>query len=1101
MEIFTTIGFWQWAVVILTIVAAFYASGKNRIINAKLAVMLGLTIVVALQLCKTVPPKETVIDAGIRQLCTKLEGDALRTDMPAEFTNTLKQLTELNLRVDERTNKEQSQPLLAELEKANYPADFIKQRVVELAKMWRTRMENSAGAIRERLSQLSKIAAPTPTEQNEISELTSLIPAWYDRVPLKFGLDLRGGTEMRLRLLPDTARLEKLQRDLELLQGENKPENAAKIATLQKNITDEKDTLTENFRNASNVIRNRLNASGLEEISVTVQGNDKLLVQIPGMSSSGAQAIIDRVKRMGQLEFRLAIPDKGAGADAQLISMMHEIGGKSSSDQRNFSKVAKRFLSDEEIKIDADGTKRGINSEELYDWLHTEKGEGFVLSQIIEMTGDYISAARATPSTQHPGQYEILFSLTPKGSFIFERVTSNNIGRNLAIILDGKLKSAPTIQSAISHQGTITGSFSLADAQSLEVVLKDSLKTQVEVDFENTVGPTLGEDSIRQSVVAIIFGFIGVLIFMVVYYRTAGVITDVVLFINFLLIMALLSALDATLTLPGIAGLVLTVGMAVDANVLIFERIREERDKGNTLSRSVQLGYERAFVTIVDANVTTFITALILDQFGTEAVRGFAKTMIVGIICSVFTSLVLTRWCFEALIYFGKLKELKMMRFFKKSSFAFSRVRRIAMVISLIFIAMGMMVFIARGQKNLAQDFTGGMFAQVSLRQPLSIVEARQKTANIQAVFADLNIQSYGQSRDGKFSDFIIRTAKIKDASLPDNAKENIGLRSANDLRAMLAQDFALQPDGLVIKEERVKEKSTADTAIFAMQLSLLNSRTPSEMQKILQNNTTLKNIEVNASEAGKLAVLAGLPLVSQEGIQRTDADLMPLIRDQIQKLRDLGIVDFTEPFPRFNTVGSAVADEMIESAIGALLFALVLIFVYIWLRFQFRVSFGAGAVIALAHDVLFCLGVLAIVDQFGLLNGQISLVVVAAFLTLVGYSLNDTIVIFDRIRENLRTTNGLSITTLIDNSINQTLARTIITSLSTLLVITVLLWQGGEVLQGFSFVMFIGIIVGTYSSIFIASPILIEFALWSERRKNRQTEARFTNEKPATDK
>ncbi|GHV18619.1 hypothetical protein AGMMS49959_00880 [Planctomycetales bacterium] len=1082
MEMLSSLHFWQWTVVVAVGVFAFAASAKNRIVPAKLAVMFGLTALVLLQMFKTAAPKETLLDAGIRQLAAKLETDALRPDMPPQFASTIEPLVALNLKPDH--GGDAATPLLADLEKYQYPADYLKARVDELVRAWKTRAESSLPALKAQLAALKKIDRPTPEQQAEIAKLNAVIPAWYDNLPLKFGLDLRGGTEMQLRLRPDTARLEKLQHDLAERQAAGVTDG---VAALDEEIKTEREALAENFRNAANVIRNRLNASGLEEISVTVQGGDKLLVQIPGMSADGAQSIIDRVKRMGQLEFRIAME----GVDNELVHEIKNLAADNPRDLRNYSRAAHRFLDENEVSIDRNGRRRGTGGEELYDYLHTDDGTAMVISQEIELTGDYISTARAAPDAEHPGNYMISFTLTPRGSFLFENITRNNLKRGLAIILDGKLKSAPTIQSVISHSGQITGNFSREEAESLEVILKDSLKTQVEVEFENTVGPSLGEDNIRQSIVAVVAGIALVLIFMLIYYRVAGVISDLVLSINFLFIVGLLSAFDATLTLPGIAGLVLTVGMAIDANILIFERIREELGRGNTLPRAIKLGYERAFVTIIDANITTLIVAVILDQFGTEAVRGFAKTLIVGTVCSVFTSVVLTRWCFDALLAWGWLRELKMAQFFTSPNIQFVKVRRYAFAVSAVCIIAGMALFAARGNKNLAQDFTGGVLAQISLTQPLTLAEARAKATDISR---DLDVQRFGEPVDGKYGEFIVRTSRIKDDANPDLD----GAYTVAELRQKLAAHFALQPNGLTVGAERVAAKSTPEVAVFAAKISLTTPLAAAELNKTLTANTVLKNIEVTDGANGELQIFAGLPLLAPDGTQRGDADVAALVRDQLQRLRDLGILQFTEPFPRFSTVGPAAADEMIVSAIGALVFALIVISAYIWLRFQFRLTFGIAAIVGLAHDVLFCLGALALVDYLGLLNGQISLVVVAGLLTMVGYSINDTIVVFDRIRENMRLTSGVSMPTLINDAINQTLTRTVVTSASTLLVVVILLFLGGEALRGFSFVLFVGILVGTYSSIFVVAPVLVEWALRQERNKERQAQARMELAKKA---
>lgn len=1085
---YINIGHVQYLVAALVVVAALYATTKNRPIFAKLAAMLGLTFIIVLQLMKAPEVKETALDSRIRLERQLLASYSDRPGVPAEFSGIIDELGQINFSDARRSDPAVAAPLLDKLAALEFPAPFMKEQADSLVASWRARLESSPAALRAELAALEAKAEKSPEDLQRLAMIRGMIPAWYDRLPLKFGLDLRGGTEVRLRLLPERARLDNFNRQLAALQ-ENPEGKESEIAELEERIKEETEKLDDNFRNASDVIRTRLNSSGLEEISVSTQGGDKLLIQMPGMSSAEAQGVINRVRRLGQLEFRLAVPSDGDGA--QIVSAVSAVGG--AEDRRNFSVREGRFLGDDEIII-RDDMKTDVHGDPLYDWMHDDSGRGMVLSQEVLMTGEYLSSARARPSQQNPGSFEIMFWLTPHGSLIFGNITGNNIGRNLAIVLDGKLKSAPTIQSTITTNGTITGNFTSREASDLEVVLKSgSLKTRVEVDFENTVGPTLGEDSIRASVQAMLIGFAIVLLFMLFYYRIAGMVTDVVLFINMLLIVALLSASNATLTLPGIAGLVLTIGMAVDANVLIFERIREERAKGNALSRAIQLGYERAFVTIVDANVTTFLTALILHQFGTEAVKGFAMTLIIGIICSVFTSLVLTRWCFEAMLGFGWLRELSMARFFKEPSFRFCRVRRVVMFFSLIAIVIGMVVVVGRGKRNLAQDFTGGLFAQVALTEDINMEQAREMIKPLYADFSDLTIQSYGQDRGGRFNEFILRTANIKSP----NEEENVNTRAtknAEELRAMLAEIFPLQRDGLRVGTQRLADKSTPEKAVFAVEISMSAPRRPAEVVEMLARNTILENVTAVTDGDDAVAdvkVEVALPVLGTDGLQRDDVDMATIIRDQLQKLRTQGLLNFTEPFPRFSNIGASVANEMIGSAIMALVFSMIAIFIYIWLRFQFRLSFGAGAVVALAHDVLFTLGALAVADELGLLNGQISLTVVAALLTLVGYSLNDTIVIFDRIRENMHLTSK-SLEDQIDLSINQTLSRTIITSLTTIMVVLALLWAGGEVIRGFSFALFVGIVVGTYSSIFIAAPILVEFTLWAKRRKERQDEERL---------
>ncbi len=1090
MDILFDLTFWQYVFIAAAVVICVISAIKNKTIFAKLSVMVVLTLVVILQLCKTPDYKETPLDSRIRQEREALASYAGREGVDPELAKVTTSLGELNISL-EKNNPKLIEPLLDQITAMKFPQENMEQTAQSLVSAWQTRMNNTQSMLEKKIAELAAIPNKTDEQRAEESRLRSMIQPWYNKLPLKFGLDLVGGTEVRLKLLPDDTKLKRLEAELKKLQAQKGAADKEKVDELTKKVDEEKALLNQNFNNASEVIRNRLNTSGLEEISVNVQGNDRLLIQMPGMSSSSAQRIINLLKKMGQLEFRLTIPAQGEGSDNTLVTQISRIGG--AEDKKNFSRRLGRFLNQDEIKLSGD-IKTDMYGDQLYDWMHTDDGEGVVLSQQVLLTGEYVSTAAAKQDVKSPGNYEINFRLSPRGALIFENVTSNNIGRRLAIVLDGKLKSAPTIRGAISNQGSISGRFTAEEAKNLEVVLKSgSLKTQVEVEFENTVGPSLGEDSIKAGISAMVIGLILVLIFMLLYYRLAGLVTDIILFINMLLIVALLSGLDATLTLPGIAGLILTIGMAVDANVLIFERIREERIKGNTLPKAIQLGYERAFVTIVDANVTTFITALILHQFGTEAVKGFAITLIIGIICSVFTSLVLTRWCFEALQEFGWLTELKMNRFFKRPNISFSKLRRPAIIISIICIAIGLVVIAGRGKKNLSQDFTGGLFAQVELKTPMPAAEFREKLGPIIQDFQDLTMQTYGQGKDGKFSEYILRTSSVRTPN--KDASANTALKSADELKEMIEQTFPLVKNGLNISETRIEDKSKDGVAVFKIDLNMPEAADKDGIAKVIADNTSLRKIEVEPGDnANSLIVYAGLPTVNTDGSTIDDVTINSLIREQLQRLREQGILSFTEPFPRFNFIGSSVASEMIMQAVLALIYSMIAIFIYIWLRFQFKLSFGAGAVIALIHDVLFTVGALAVADSLGLFNGQISLTVVAAVLTLVGYSLNDTIVVFDRIRENLGTSNQ-NFAETIDLSLNQTLARTIVTSITTMLVVLALLIAGGEVIRAFSFTLFIGIIVGTYSSIFIASPILIEFAAFAKSRHLQKAKDKLNKE------
>ncbi len=468
------------------------------------------------------------------------------------------------------------------------------------------------------------------------------------------------------------------------------------------------------------------------------------------------------------------------------------------------------------------------------------------------------------------------------------------------------------------------------------------------------MGPALGKDSVDKGLKAIIYGGIAVLIFMAIYYLYAGLIADLALVMNMILITGALAYFKGTLSLPGIAGLVLTIGMSVDANVLIFERIREESRLGKSLRAAISAGYDKALWTILDANVTTLITALILFQFGTGPVRGFATTLSIGILSSMFTALIVTRLILNMITLANqKIEKLPMLQFFKQPNIPFVKVRKIAYAVSIIVIVGGMTIFMQRGAKNFGIDFTGGTLQQFRFTQEASVDEVRGVLSEIG--LGESSIQQFGEGG-----------------------------------REVIVRSFSGKTDAII---------------------NGLNER----------------------FGEGSFEVM------------------------------------------RVEEVGPAVGADLREAAIKALIFAMIGICIYISFRFEFR--FAITAIIALLHDVLVSLGMIALTGR------EISLPVIAALLTIVGYSINDTIVLFDRIREDRKYMRKATQEEIVNLSINQTLSRTVLTSLTTLLVVVGLFLFGGKVINDFSFVLMVGVIVGTYSSIFIASPLLID---WPSKRTKR---------------
>jgi SecD/SecF fusion protein len=594
----------------------------------------------------------------------------------------------------------------------------------------------------------------------------------------------------------------------------------------------------------------------------------------------------------------------------------------------------------------------------------------YLFKEKEEMTGEELTNAMASLDTESiAGGHQVNLQFKTHGGEQFGRVTEAHVGEQLGAVIDGRVKSAPVINEAIyGGHAKISGSFTREEAEDLAIALRSgALPVPLKKVEERTVGPTLGSQSIQNGMRAGLIGVAIVIVFMVVYYRLAGIIADGALLLNILIIMGALACLGATLTLPGIAGIILTMGMAVDANVLIFERIREELSKGKTIRAAIETGYARAFLTIIDANVTTLIAALVLFQFGTGPVKGFAVTLSIGIFASVFTAIVVTRMVFDLLTKRRAFRTLTMMSFVKKPAVNFIGKRRYAFTASLVVILLGIAFLGVRGSSILGIDFVPGSIVQMRFSGEVTTGEVRK--ALLRAGIQDAVIQSVEGTND-----ILVRTAEYTGGASQGNPA---------------AEDA----------DQRIRQALTADSSMPA----------------------------------------------------------------------------FTVEREEF--VGPAVGKELKKDAVMAMVIAMVAIIIYISFRFELR--FALAAVVALFHDVLVTTGCFAL-PFLG--RREISLPVVAALLTIVGYSLNDTIVVFDRIRENLKTMRGKRYSEIINASINQTLSRTLLTSLTTLVVVLCLFFLGGVVIHDFAFAMLVGVVVGTYSSIFVASPLLVA---WHRRRRS----------------
>ncbi|ADM10124.1 hypothetical protein PB2503_10364 [Parvularcula bermudensis HTCC2503] len=696
------------------------------------------------------------------------------------------------------------------------------------------------------------------------------------------------------------------------------------------------------------VIRRRIDSLGTTEPSIQRQGADRLVVQVPGNSDSeGIRRVLDA---QGQLSFHMV--DGTADPTAP-------------TPPRRLTLPLAEF-----------------------------PGQSIVIFENPDVTGDMVTSASASPNADGPG-FQVNFGFDNRGARRFGNVTRENIGRQFAIVLDDTVISAPRIQSAITGgSGRITGSFSPEEAQELAVLIRSgALPAELTTIEQRTVGADLGADSVRAGTIALILGFIGVVIFIVLVYLRMGIYADIALFANVLLMAGALSLLGATLTLPGIAGIVLTIGMAVDANVLIFERIKEEISSGKGAVAAVEAGYRNAWSAIFDANLTTLIAAFLMFMLGAGPVRGFAVTLGIGVVTSVFTAFVLTRLFIGAHVLGqrrrkGKASSTRFGGGLKlipdDTHIHFASMRNIAAILSAVAIVVSIGAVMTKGL-NFGVDFRGGVTVEVG--------PAEGQT------FANEDLTQ-------------VRAA--------------VGTLDLGDVQAKTIGGVAGAPDGI------------------AVTVPLQDAETGGEIDP----EAEARQVEV----ANQLRQTLTEVLGAEISFRRTDI------------------------------VGPTVSGELIQRGAGALLLAIGLMLVYIWFRFEWQ--FSLGAIIALVHDVILTIGIFSI-TQF-----DFTLSVIAALLTIIGYSMNDTVVVFDRIRENLRKFKSKPLTEVVDLSINQTLSRTIMTSVTTLVALVSLFLFGGEVLRGFSFALIWGILVGTYSSVFIASPTLLRTGVKRDWSANAAAEA-----------
>ena len=695
---------------------------------------------------------------------------------------------------------------------------------------------------------------------------------------IHLGLDLQGGTSFLVEM--DTNRLA----------------NASDASTA--------------LSHAVEVLRRRVDKFGVAEPLIQPEGNDRILVQLPGLSAADQESAKAAIQRAAFLEFRLVSPTSDQDIKEGVVQPGYEI--------------LKR----------KERTRTG-----------QERTEEVEVKKRAEMDGSGIKSAMVVRGTL--GEPEIHFTLDSKGAERFAEITREHVHERLAIILDKELYSAPVIQTPIeTGSGQITGQFDNREAFELANVLENPLRAPLHIIQSREVDPTLGKDSIRSGINAAIYGTLAVSAFMLVYYLAAGMVANVALIANIIILLGVMCSIGTTLTLPGIAGIVLTVGMSVDANVLIYERIREETAKGKSLRGAIAAGYARAFTVIFDSHITTLISSVILMYMGTGSIKGFGVALTIGVAASLFTALVVTRLIFDFLVDRGWLKSLPMFHLIRATKIDFMKVAKPAFITSWLLIAIGLAYGLHRGKSAFGVDFLGG----------------------------DTTIFAF--------------TKKVDEATV----------RSALTKAGIKDPLIQYQKD-LLTRTETLRVDSATDTG-----------------------NTVV-------------SVVTKLP----------NADFTKRLQDHI---------------------GATVGLEIQKSAVIAGLLSLFGILIYVAIRYEF--SFAVGAVLAIVHDVPMTIG------WYFLSGREFNATTVAAILTIIGFSTNDTIVIFDRIREDLKLGTRGTFREVINQAINQTLSRTIITSGTVFLATLSLYIFGGGAINDFAFTFLVGIITGTYSSIYIASTLVL---------------------------
>jgi SecD/SecF fusion protein len=927
---------------------------------------------------------------------------------------------------------------------------------------------------------------------------------------------------------------------------------------------------------------NRINSSGLNESVVRPRGDDQIEIIIAAVDDAEIDDIKKKITNAGILQFRIVanqndheelikaakVQSEDPSADVRLRSDVYvtnkvtgakEVAGVwrklGRGAEQNGAKAVEGYERGDTIRNGFSGEiLNPVVSDrpgEFERWMEREKIQSVDILLALQRNGNPFvdvkgaDLARAKVAFGKSGNYEVEFTMTTGGAEKMLKLTGANqpdpntgFKRRMAILLDNVVLSAPNLNSPIRGQGVIQGAFTLKDVEFLVNILNSgSLPGAISKEpvSQHVIGASMGVDAITKGKYASALGLITTVLCVLAYYRFSGLVATLALALNLAMIVGCMMLFQQPLTLPGLAGLVLSVGMSVDANVLVFERMREERQKNATPRMAIRNGFDRAWTTIFDSNLTTLISAAVLYYVGTEQIKGFAITLIIGLAISMFTAVffahklfeVAERWNILSLGMSDWVNSLKQ-QFFGEGVIRFLDYRKVCFAISALLILIGLVATFLRGREFLDIDFNGGTSVVFVLDrgvEPDKVRSLAEKAFDldeqglpIQTTLTNVEMNEFPKNSVYKLDVSLKDESQVRERLLKGFTADSGASLVTYDMNYRIAQGDQsrrmpqMQPKYVSIQDPAAVEPAPpADAApADAAPAAEVTSLAPSVFTSAALNFNATKG--TGGAKLNAAQVIEAL-IASAKSIERTlvDAqiDLQPVGATEWTRESDVGFESWKIKLPfdadtttavlnkmqeqvrgkpvfqSFSKIEGRVAGEMQQRAIAGLLLSLVFITIYIWFRFN-KVSYGIAAVIALVHDVLITIAFLAISHwlfrPLGFLmieDFKISLTIVAAILTIIGYSLNDTIVVFDRIREVKGKSPNLT-EDMVNKSVTQTLSRTLLTSSTTIIAILLMYIWGGEGIHGFAFCLLVGIVVGTFSSIFVASPVL----LWLERRE-----------------